>query len=81
MPQVETWSNIPAAIRNHLIERMHDRNVRLEDLNKLRIWLDSKPEVPAGQWYKDFGSFKICGENRFPKTFLLPGQAAKGQKL
>jgi hypothetical protein len=81
MPQVETWSNIPAAICNHLIERMHDRNVRLEDLNKLRIWLDSKPEVPAGQWYKDFGSFKICGENRFPKTFLLPGQAAKGQKL
>jgi hypothetical protein len=31
--------------------------------------------------YKDFGSFKICGEGQFPKTFLLPGQPAKGEKL
>ena len=81
MPQAETWSNIPAAIRNHLIELMRDRNIRIEDLNKLRIWLESKPNVPEGLWYKDFGSFKLCGEGSFPKTFLLPGQAAKGQKL
>ncbi len=81
MPQVETWSNIPAAIRNHLIERMRDRNIRVEDLNKLRIWLESKPNVPEGLWYRDFGTFKLCGEGRFPKTFLLPGQAAKGQKV
>ncbi len=81
MPQIETWSGIPAAIRNHLIERMRDRNIRLEDLNRLRIWLESKPEVPEGPWYKDFGSFKLCGNSSFPKTFLLPGQVAKGQKL
>jgi hypothetical protein len=31
--------------------------------------------------YKDFGSFKICGEGKYPKTFLLRGQAAKGEKL
>jgi metallo-beta-lactamase class B len=30
---------------------------------------------------KDFGSFKLCGEGRYPKTFLLPGQSARGQKL
>ena len=35
----------------------------------------------GGLWYKDFGSFKICGEGKYPKTFLLAGQAAKGQKL
>ncbi len=29
----------------------------------------------------DFGSFKLCGEGEHPKTFLLPGQPAKGQKL
>jgi hypothetical protein len=81
MSQVETWSNIQAAVRNHLIERMRDRNIRIEDLNKLRIWLESKPDVPKGPWYKDFGSFKLCGEGSLPKTFLLPGQAAKGQKL
>lgn len=60
---------------------MRDRNIRLEDLNKLRIWLESKPNVPEGSWYKDFGSFKLCGKGGFPKTFLLPGQAAKGQKV
>jgi hypothetical protein len=32
-------------------------------------------------WFKDFGSFKVCGEGQYPKTFLLRGQAARGQKL
>jgi hypothetical protein len=40
-----------------------------------------EPDVPDGPWYKDFGSFKLCGEGRYPKTFLLQGQAAKGEKL
>jgi len=53
----------------------------LDDLNQLRIWIDSKPDVPEGAWYKDFGSFKICGEGTYPKTFLLAGQPAKGRKL
>ena len=81
MPQIETWSRIPAAIRNHLIERMRDRNIRIEDLNRLRLWLESKPNVPEGPWYKDFGTFKLCGEGRYPRTFLLSGQAARGEKL
>jgi hypothetical protein len=81
MPQIETWSRIPGTIRDHLIERMRDRNISIEDLNGLRLWLESKPNVPEGPWYKDFGTFKLCGEGRYPKTFLLSGQAAKGQKL
>jgi hypothetical protein len=81
MPQIETWSRLPAAIRDHLVQRMHDRNISLEDLNQLRVWIEAKSVVPDGLWYKDFGSFKLCGEGRFPKTFLLPGQAAKGQPL
>lgn len=81
MPHIETWSWLPAAIRSHLIERMHDRNVGDEDLNQLRLWLESKPIVPEGPWYKNFGSFKLWGEGKYPKTFLLPSQAARGQKL
>lgn len=81
MASIETWSRLPSAIRDHLLERMRDRNIQLEDLNTLRIWIESKPDVPVGPWYKDFGSFKLCGEGRFPKTFLLPGQAAKGKPL
>jgi len=81
MPQIETWSNLPAAIRSHLVERMKDRNISVADLNQLRVWSETKPEVRAGEWYKDFGSFKVCGEGRYPKTFLLPGQVASGYKL
>ena len=81
MPQIERWSGLPAPIRDHLVERMHDRNINLDDLNQLRVWMESKPEVPEGPWYKDFDSFKLCGEGRYPKTFLLAGQVARGQEL
>lgn len=78
MPKIETWDNLPAAVRQHLIERMRDRSIRIADLNRLRLWIESTPEVPDGDWYKDFRTFKICGREPYPKTFLLRGQAAKG---
>jgi hypothetical protein len=81
VPQIETWSQFPAAIRDHLVERMRDRKITLQDLNQLRIWIESKPDVPEGTWYKDFGSFKLCGAGKYPKTFLLAGQSAMGRKL
>jgi hypothetical protein len=81
MPQIETWDNLPVAVRQHLVERMHDRSISISGLNHLRLWIESKPEVPEGDWYKDFGSFKICGRGPFPKTFLLCGQIAKGASI
>lgn len=81
MPQIETWPRLPIPLRDHLVERMRDRNISIDDLNQLRLWIEARPEVPEGPWYKDFGSFKLCGEGRFPKTFLLRGQAAVGVKL
>jgi len=81
VPQIASWSKLPTAIRSHLVERMRDRKISLSDLNRLRIWIESKPDVPEGPWYKDFGSFKLCGEGSYPKTFLLSGQTATGQKV
>lgn len=81
MPKIATWPEFPSAVREHLLERMRDRNVRLEDLNRLRLWIASHPEVPKGRWYKDFGTFTLCGEGRYPKTFLRAGQTASGEKL
>ena len=81
MPQIENWSRLPSAIRDHLAARMRDRKISLEDLNRLRLWMESKPEVPLGRWYKDFDSFKLCGEGKYPKTFLLTGQTAEGKRL
>ena len=81
MPKIENWGNLPAGVRQHLIDRMHDRAINIADLDRLRLWIGSRPEVPEGEWYKDFGSFKICGRGPFPKPFLLRGQAAKGDAL
>jgi hypothetical protein len=81
MPRIAPWKELPSGVREHLIQRMNEREIHLVDLNQLRIWIESGPEVPEGDWYKDFGSFKICGRGSHPKTFLLAGQVAKGSAL
>ena len=81
MTKLAVWSELPAALRTHLVERMRDRSISLADLNQLRLWIESRPDVPDGDWYKDFGSFKRCGHGRLPKTFLLREQAARGTRL
>lgn len=81
MPRLARWDAFPPALRRHLMERMRERGIGLEDLYELMHWVRSAPLVPDGDWYKDFGTFKLCGNGALPKTFLLPGQIAKGQKL
>ena len=81
MPQLERWDSLPEEVQQHLIERMRDRAISISDLNRLRLWVETRSEVPDGDWYKDFGSFKICGSGTYPKTFLVRGQAAKGEAL
>ena len=81
MPRIARWGNLPANVRQHLIDRMRERAITIADLNHLRLWIASQPEVPEGDWYKDFGSFKICGRGPHPKTFLLRSQRAKGEAL
>ena len=80
MPKVQ-WTELSSALRDHLFERLADRKITVEDLYRLKLWRESEPDAPEGTWYKDFGSFKICGEGKYPKTFLLRGQAARGKKL
>ena len=80
MPKIQ-WTDLPPSLRQHLLDRLAERQITAEDLYKLKLWRESEPEAPDGPWYKDFGSFKICGQGKFPKTFLLQGQVAKGKPL
>jgi hypothetical protein len=80
VPKIQ-WTDLPTALRDHLFDRLRDRKITVDDLYQLKLWRESEPEAPEGPWFKDFGSFKICGEGRYPKTFLLRGQTARGQKL
>jgi hypothetical protein len=80
MPKIQ-WANLPPALQEHLFDRLVERKITKEDLYKLKEWRETNPDAPDGLWYKDFVTFKICGEGKFPKTFLLRGQAAKGEPL
>ena len=80
MPTIQ-WTDLPAALRDHLFERLREREISADDLYQLKLWRESEPDAPDGPWYKDFGSFKICGHGKYPKTFLLRSQPATGKKL
>jgi hypothetical protein len=81
MPQLERWDNLPEGVRKHLIDRMRDYAISISDLNQLRLWVETRPEVPDGDGYKDFRSFKIRGRGSCPKTFLTREQTAIGEAL
>ena len=80
MPKTQ-WVGLPPSLRVHLFERLRERKISAEDLYQLKVWRESQPDAPDGPWYKDFGTFKVCGEGQYPKTFLLRGQPAKGEQL
>ncbi len=61
-------------------DRFKERQITKEDLFALEEWKRRSPDALEGKWYKDFGTF-ICGEGKYPKTFLLKGQAAHGDEL
>ncbi len=73
--------NIPPALFQHLLDRIQSRKIPASQLELLAKWLDTEPEVPEGQWHKRLSAMTVCGEGDLVKTFLLPGQAAKGQRL
>lgn len=45
MPRIETWLNLPAGVREHLIDRMRHRAISIPNLYHLRLWPDSNPAV------------------------------------
>lgn len=75
------WSDLPPAVRRHLVERLKDRRITIDDLAKLQFWLELQPDVPEGDWYKDFGSFVLAGRGPLILTFLSPGQIPYGIEI
>ena len=37
--------------------------------------------ISVGDWYKDFGSFLLCGSGKFPKTVLEKGMKPFGDEI
>jgi hypothetical protein len=80
MPKIQ-WERLPREKWAHLLDRARERRVSEEDLFDLAEWKSQDPDVPDGDWYKDFGTFKLCGRGKFPSTFLMTGQSARGKRL
>ena len=51
MPRIQ-WEGLPPALRNHLFDRLRDRQIRAEDLWRLKEWRESEPDAPDGPWVK-----------------------------
>ena len=80
MPKVRR-QNLPPALFQHLLDRIQSRKIQASQLELLATWLDTEPDVPDGDWYKRFSGMTVCGEGELVKTFLLPGQHAKGHRV
>ncbi len=80
MPRIRRH-HLPPALFQHLLERIQNRKIPASQLELLARWLDAEPEVPEGEWYKRFSGMVVCGEGELIKTFLLPGQLAKGKRV
>ena len=80
MPKIR-FSDLPPGLWKHLLERVREREITLGDLGRLQEWVKSEPFAPDGDWYKDFGSFKLCGSGEYPKTVLTKGMAAFGRRI
>lgn len=65
----------------HLLDRIHAREISPEQLGAFAQWLDAEPEVPIGRWFKRFNEMTVCGDGELVKTFLQTGQAPSGEEV
>ena len=80
MPEIRR-AKLPPALLAHLLERIRQRQISADQLGLLAAWLDTRPVVPAGPWFKRFPGMTLCGEGELVKTFLLSGQLPYGQEI
>ena len=80
MPKIR-FASLPRPVWEHLLDRVAKRQITVQDLGRLQDWVKTFPEAPKGGWYKDFGSFLLCGSGEFPKTVLSKGMTPFGESL
>ena len=55
------WSELPASVRRHLIERVTDRSITKDDLYKLQFWRELGPDVPERRMVQGFRDLQTGG--------------------
>ena len=80
LPKIR-FSELPRPVWAHLLQRVAERQISLADLSRLQDWVKAMPFAPDGDWYKDFGSFKLCGSGEYPRTVLTKEMKAFGTEV
>jgi hypothetical protein len=80
LPTIQ-FADLPRAVWEHLLARVAERKISLDDLKRLQSWARNAPVAPDGDWYKDFGSFIICANGKYPKTVLEKGMKPFGAPI
>jgi len=80
LPKIR-FVNLPRPLWQHILERVSERAMALDDLERVRAWVAAEPFAPDGEWYKDFGSFILCGSGEYPKMVLARGMQPFGTAL
>ena len=80
MPEIQ-WTRLSRGVKQHLMDRLKDRRITPSDMQALQEWILHSPQVPVGKWYKDFGTFKLCGDGDTPLTFLEKDQIPYGDEV
>jgi hypothetical protein len=68
MPKIQ-WDRLPREKWAHLRERARERQISQDDLFELVEWKAQDPDVPEGDWYKDFGTSNCGAREDFPARF------------
>ena len=80
MPNVRRQS-IPPPVLEHLLDRIRLREISADQLNSLVEWLDTKPQVPDGDWFKRLSGMVVCGRGELVLTFLTTNQVPFGDEI
>ena len=80
MPKIRR-ERIPPALMLHLLTRVRQREISIEQLELFGDWTKANPEVPHGKWFKRFPEMTLCGEGELIKTFLRLGQVPDGKEV
>jgi hypothetical protein len=81
VPRIQ-FSDVPLEIARHLRRQRRKHKITEAQLQLIIDWiLFDNPEAPEGDWYKDFGSFFLCGSGRYPKTVLTHDMKPFGEEI
>jgi hypothetical protein len=66
MPKIR-WTDLPPNLRDHLFDRVADRQISAQDLYKLKLWRESEPEAPTGPGTRTSARSRFVAKGNYPK--------------